>query len=95
MTAHVNFSDLMRAGTAAGLETEEFRTQMDFLIGLGVLSEVETLAHTRSVDALNRLSAIKRLILPDGMGERYKVLIQQKAVSPDGAMLGGAGLPGT
>ena len=33
----------MRAGAAVGLDTEEFKTQMDFLIQLGVLQELEAL----------------------------------------------------
>jgi SAM-dependent MidA family methyltransferase len=91
ITAHVNFSELMRSGAAVGLNTEEFRTQMDFLIGLGILSDIQGLANERSVAALNRLIAIKKLILPDAMGERYKVLIQRKGDSPDGALPGSAG----
>ena len=76
ITAHVNFSDLMRAGEAAGLVTEEFRTQMDFLIQLGILAEVEALVPAQTVESIQRLAALKKLILPGGMGERFKVLVQ-------------------
>jgi SAM-dependent MidA family methyltransferase len=78
ITAHLNFSDLMRAAAEAGLETELFTTQMDFLVGLGVLKEIEALAPARNAEAIQRIMAIKRLILPDSMGERFKVLIQRK-----------------
>jgi SAM-dependent MidA family methyltransferase len=78
ITAHVNFSDLMRAGTASGLATEEFRTQMDFLIQLGVLNELQSFVPPQNAEALARLAAIKRLILPGGMGERFKVLVQRR-----------------
>jgi SAM-dependent MidA family methyltransferase len=78
ITAHVNFSDLMRAGAAAGLKTELFTTQMDFLIQLGVLDELEALAPPQNAGAVQRLMALKKLILPGGMGERFKVLLQCK-----------------
>src|SRR5262249_9191682 len=44
ITAHVNFSDLMDSGISNGLETIRFTTQMDYLIGLGILEEIERLA---------------------------------------------------
>jgi SAM-dependent MidA family methyltransferase len=78
MTAHVNFSDLIREGAAVGLTTEQFRTQMDFLIELGVLEEIQALVPARTVEAIQRVDAIKKLVLPGGMGERFKVLVQRK-----------------
>jgi SAM-dependent MidA family methyltransferase len=78
ITAHVNFSELMRAGHEVGLQTETFTTQMDFLIRLGVLKELEDLAPARDAETLQRIMSIKKLVLPDGMGERFKVLIQRK-----------------
>jgi SAM-dependent MidA family methyltransferase len=81
MTAHVNFSDLIAAGEAAGLETVEFRSQMDFLVNLGILKEIEPLAVSRAVSDIQRVLAIKKLLLPDGMGERFKVLLQRGTMS--------------
>ncbi len=78
MTAHVNFSDLMEAGKAAGLETLSFTTQMDFLIQQGILQEIEALVPATTAGSIQRLMAIKKLILPDAMGSRFKVLIQGK-----------------
>jgi SAM-dependent MidA family methyltransferase len=77
ITAHVNFSDLIREGTAAGLATEEFCTQMEFLIQLGVLKELESIVPARTIEDIQRLAALKKLILPEGMGERFKVLVQR------------------
>jgi SAM-dependent MidA family methyltransferase len=77
ITAHVNFSDLIRGGTAAGLAKEEFCTQMEFLIQLGVLKELESIVPARTIDDIQRLAALKKLILPGGMGERFKVLVQR------------------
>jgi SAM-dependent MidA family methyltransferase len=78
ITAHVNFSDLMKAGAAAGLESISFATQMDFLIEQGILQEIEMLVPATTADAIQRMMAIKKLILPDAMGHRFKVLIQRK-----------------
>ncbi|HZI50370.1 MAG TPA: SAM-dependent methyltransferase [Terriglobia bacterium] len=77
ITAHVNFSDLMREGSKGGLVTEDFRTQMDFLIQLGILAEFESLVPATTIEAIQRVTALKKLILPGGMGERFKVLIQR------------------
>jgi SAM-dependent MidA family methyltransferase len=81
ITAHVNFSDLMRAGAGVGLETEAFTTQMSFLMELGILHEFERLAPRRDADAVQRRMALKKLFLPGGMGERFKVLLQRKGMA--------------
>jgi len=78
ITAHVNFSDLIREGAAVGLTTEEFKTQMDFLVQLGVLQELEALMPADTAEAIQRVMAVKKLVLPGGMGERFKVLVQRK-----------------
>jgi len=76
ITAHVNFSDLMEA--APSLETVSFKTQMDYLVELGILDEIEKLAKAGDAVSMQRLTRIKKLILPDSMGERFKVLVQTK-----------------
>jgi len=81
ITAHVNFSDLMKSGAAAGLETESFTTQMDFLIQAGILREIEALVPATTVESIQRMMAIKKLLLPDAMGQRFKVLTQRKSHS--------------
>ena len=48
------------------------------LIQLGALQELEALVPPRNAEAIERVMAIKKLILPDGMGERFKVLVQRK-----------------
>jgi SAM-dependent MidA family methyltransferase len=78
MTAHVNFSDLMAEGAAVSLQTIKFATQRDYLIELGVLDEIQKLAEAGDAASIQRLIRIKKLILPGTMGERFKVLIQNK-----------------
>jgi SAM-dependent MidA family methyltransferase len=78
MTAHVNFSDLMAEGAAVSLQTIKFATQKDYLIELGILDEIQKLAEAGDAASIQRLIRIKKLILPGTMGERFKVLIQNK-----------------
>lgn len=78
MTAHVNFSDLMEEGTAAGFQTVRFSIQMDYLIHLGILDEMQKLAIAGDAASLQRLLKMKKLILPGSMGERFKVLVQSR-----------------
>jgi SAM-dependent MidA family methyltransferase len=78
MTAHVNFSDLIESGHNASLLQTEFSSQMDFLIRLGILDEMESLAISGTAASIERLQAMKKLILPGNMGQRFKVLVQRK-----------------
>ena len=80
ITAHVNFSDLIDCGESVGLETVGYRNQMGFLLDLGVMDLMEPLAARQDVPSIRRLQAMKSLILPPMMGERFKVLLQRKAL---------------
>lgn len=82
LTAHVNFSDLIDAGREAGLELVGFGTQMSFLVDLGILDFVQQLGGSRNPQEIQRLQALKTLILPPMMGERFRVLLQQKGAPP-------------
>jgi SAM-dependent MidA family methyltransferase len=81
ITAHVNFSDLIAVGRENSLETTEFSSQMEFLIGQGILDEMEPLAAAGTAASIARLQALKKLILPGSMGERFKVVVQRKVIS--------------
>ncbi len=83
MTTHVNFSALMLWGERFGLKTLLFTDQLHFLLSLGIVEEAKTLQE--------RLKA-KSLIMPGGMGEIFKVLIQGKDVIPRN-LLGSKFLP--
>ena len=82
MTSHVDFTSLMRAGDANGLEVAGFTTQSRFLAALGVGEAVEAVAR-ESPDALEeyyaRRRAVQELIDPAGLG-RIRVLAQRKGV---------------
>jgi SAM-dependent MidA family methyltransferase len=83
LTAHVDFSALVRAGRAAGLEVAGFTDQTAFLLGLGAAEVMEE--RLAACDAIQReveLAAMKLLLAPDGMGRAFKVLVQRKGMPP-------------
>ena len=77
ITAHVNFSDLMRTGDSLGLSTIKYTTQGQFLVDWGILDVLERYSSPDNSSQKSRL-AIKNLFLPELMGDRFKVLIQSK-----------------
>jgi SAM-dependent MidA family methyltransferase len=84
LTAHANFTALETWGKRSGLETAGLNSQTAFLMALGRGNEFADLydaGQTELEQARARLQ-LKTLIYPEGMGERFQVLIQQKGVSP-------------
>jgi len=83
MTSHVDFSTLVTAGEALGLDKVWYGEQYRFLMGTGMLEELmalESKAATEEERLKIRLT-LKKLMLPDGgMGDTFKVLIQTKGV---------------
>jgi SAM-dependent MidA family methyltransferase len=89
LTAHVNFTALELWGKRAGLETPGFTSQTAFLLALGQGNEFADLYDEGQTEA-ERTKArlqLKTLIHPEGMGERFQVLIQRKSV--DASQLSG------
>ncbi|GAB4484940.1 MAG: SAM-dependent methyltransferase [Thermodesulfovibrionales bacterium] len=77
ITAHVNFSALKRWGEEFGLAGVGYCSQGSFLISAGIDKEIEELARS-SRDYLFELAKVKRLFMPQGLGESHKVLVQCK-----------------
>ncbi len=87
MTAHVDFTSLVRAGREVGLEVTGFTNQEYFLMGLGITREMETRLQRHGdlpagqaglQSREKELEAMKNLIAPDGLGRVFKILIQHK-----------------
>ncbi len=76
MTAHVNFSSMKKWGEELGLKTIGFCPQGMYLISLGI-DEAITELYGCAPDPFE-IARIKGLILPQGMGESHKVMIQYK-----------------
>jgi SAM-dependent MidA family methyltransferase len=70
------------AGKEAGLEVTGFTTQSYFLIGIGVLEQFKDIGELgiNNLDTFRWNQGIKELMLPGGMGDDFKVLIQHKDV---------------
>ena len=82
ITSHVNFTSLIRKGEEVGLRFTGLVPQYRFLIGLGILEQMETLGKGLSeLDGLKLRLSLKNLIEPEmGMGEVFKVLVQHKGM---------------
>lgn len=76
LTAHVNFSSLKKWGNELGLKTLGFCSQGTYFVSLGI-DEVIIDLYGDSPDVFD-VAKIKGLILPQGMGESHKVMIQYK-----------------
>ncbi|HVE12166.1 MAG TPA: SAM-dependent methyltransferase [Elusimicrobiota bacterium] len=75
LTASVDFSALMRAGERRGLRTASFSTLGKFLLERGI---VERMPAGDTLAAYKERNQIKTLFHPEGMGDSFKVLIQEK-----------------
>jgi SAM-dependent MidA family methyltransferase len=83
LTAHVNFTALELWGDRAGLKPVGLTSQTAFLLALGQQNEFADLYDDGQSEA-ERVQArlqLKTLIHPEGMGERFQVLIQKKGVT--------------
>ncbi|MEK4341570.1 SAM-dependent methyltransferase [Brevibacillus sp. FSL K6-6036] len=80
ITAHVNFSALIRAGEREGFQKVTYMRQDQFLIRSGILEKAVN--HTDrdpfTSQAMKRNRAIQQLIYPGGLGGMFRVLVQAK-----------------
>lgn len=82
ITAHVDFSALKHAGEDVGLQAIAYTTQGAWLAQTqAVQQHMQTLAANPSVDNIAQITQAKRLMLPNGMGESFKLLIQSKGLN--------------
>jgi len=79
ITAHVDFSAAAEGGLTAGFGLGGYTTQAHFLIGCG-LDRLLAEAVSRP-DSMNVLAAARQLVLPQAMGERFRVLGLEKGVA--------------
>lgn len=79
LTAHVNFSALIEIGERAGLHVRRFESQAKFLMQLGEQDQFSDLFAdcASEPDRIHRAQLLKTLILPQGMGEAFRVLAMQ------------------
>jgi len=83
LTAHVNFTAVDLWGCRAGLARTGLVTQSQFLVALGRGNEFADLYEPGQTE-LEKLRArllLKNLIHPEGLGEKFQVLIQHKGMA--------------
>jgi SAM-dependent MidA family methyltransferase len=86
ITAHVDFTALIRKGNKIGLDFTGLVPQYRFLMAMGLLEEMAAIsAGMSSLSSLQLRLSLKHLIDPErGMGEVFKVLIQHRGIEkPD------------
>ena len=83
LTAHINFTDLIRAGEESGFRTLFFDRQAKFLLALGAGEDPQIQSAPRSVEELQQREDARRLILPDGIGEDIRVLVQGRGMGDE------------
>lgn len=78
ITAHVDFTALAQAGRRHGLHGTAFMSQGAWLAqSPAVQAHIAAMAGATDAAALAQMAQIKRLLLPSGMGELFKLLIQR------------------
>ena len=84
ITTSVNFSDIADSAIDAGFEVSGYSTQAMFLISLGIESYL--LKEKDANKRIDLVQQVKQLILPNEMGEVFKVmaLSKKQAVKLDG-----------
>ena len=82
LTAHVNFTAVDLCGRRAGLARTGLVTQSQFLVALGRGNEFADLYDPgqSEMEKLRARLLLKNLIHPEGLGEKFLVLIQRKGV---------------
>jgi SAM-dependent MidA family methyltransferase len=75
LTAHINFSAIQKAGEAAGLKTEAFCTQPQFLTR--VLQKCVADKSFASLDA-RQVRQFQTLTHPEHLGRAFRVLVQSR-----------------
>jgi SAM-dependent MidA family methyltransferase len=83
LTSHVNFTALDLWGRRAGLVRTGLVTQTQFLVALGRGNEFGDLYEPEQTE-MEKLRArllLKNLIHPEGLGEKFQVLIQHKGIA--------------
>ncbi len=77
ITAHIDFTALRRIGERLGLRSECFMTQGAWLAqSPSVQKHIESLAASGNVESVQQLAHAKRMLLPFGMGETFKLLVE-------------------
>ncbi|MGI9330738.1 MAG: class I SAM-dependent methyltransferase [Gammaproteobacteria bacterium] len=85
ITAWVDFTAVAAAGIDAGLQLAAYTTQAHFLLANGVLDETPDADPAQQA---RRASALRQLLLPGEMGEKFKLLAFSRGLAPEPLAVG-------
>ena len=80
VTAHVDFTAVAESASDAELSVSGYTNQASFLSGCGILQMAEKLADGDLNKQMRLAQKIRTLIMPDEMGEIFKVIALTKAL---------------
>ncbi len=78
LTAHVDFSAVARAGSAAGLDLAGYTSQANFLLNAGLTELLLQISPADAAAYLPQANAVQRLVSPAEMGDLFKALAFSK-----------------
>jgi len=82
ITAHVDFTAMLKAANQVGFQGVAFMPQWAWLAqSPSVQQQMTTTAASRDLAAVQAIAQAKRLMLPQGMGETFKLLIASNNVA--------------
>lgn len=83
LTAHVDFTALLHCASAAGFHGTAFMPQWAWLAQSPSLQqEMVNRAEKTDLASIQAIAQAKRLMMPQGMGETFKLLVAAKGVTP-------------
>jgi len=81
ITAHIDFTALKQAGEAVGFESLLWMSQGGWLAqSPSVQAFVQSLAGLQDKESMHLMAHAKRMLMPFGMGELFKLLVQSKGL---------------
>ncbi len=84
ITAHIDFTALKQAGKAVGFESLLWMSQGGWLAqSPSVQAFVQSLAGLQDKDSMHLMAHAKRMLMPFGMGELFKLLVQSKGIKSE------------
>jgi len=83
ITAHVDFTALLKAARAVGFQGSAFMPQWAWLAqSPSVQQQMVAKAAGSDLASLQAIAQAKRLMMPQGMGETFKLLVATKGIPP-------------
>ncbi|HZH05645.1 MAG TPA: SAM-dependent methyltransferase, partial [Lautropia sp.] len=88
ITAHVDFSRILAAAEAAGLQPLGYTSQARFLLNCGLLDELEALPRDEQRLWFSQAQAVQRLVSEAEMGELFKAIAFGKEMPASASLPG-------